>query len=162
MRSLKGGDAKLQAVPIESYGFEYGGNESENAAKMLSAMADKQNSLNNTLSGGRGRRLKRGGSNEDGIVAPQDSIVAPQFAPVGPNVSNQTANSAAYLINSTLINATNNAANDEKIYTGSQNGGKNYKHRKNKSRKRKKSHKRVCRGKYCKKSKSKKSRKHYK
>lgn len=153
MRSLKGGNTKLEAVPIESYGFEYGGNESENAAKMLSAMADKQNSLNNTLSGGRGRRLKRGGSNGTS----DEGIVIPQFPPVGPQVSNQTANSAAFQINSTLIKATNDAANDSKI-ADSQTGGKKYKRKKNKSKKHKKTNKRRCRGKSCKKNK--KSRKH--
>lgn len=153
MRSLKGGNAKLEAVPIESYGFEYGGNESENATKMLSAMADKQNSLNNTLSGGRSRRLKRGGSNGTS----EEGIVIPQFAPVGPQVSNQNENTAAFEINSILIKATNNAANDSKI-ADSQTGGKKYKRRKNKSKKHKKTNKRRYRGKSSKKIK--KSRKH--
>jgi hypothetical protein len=148
MRSLKGGNVKLEAVPIESYGFEYGGNESENAAKMLYAMADKQNSLNNTLSGGRSKRLKRGGSN--GTSA--EYIVIPQFPSAGLQVSSQTANTASLQSNSTFINAQNNAMNDQKI-EHSQRGGKIYRRKKNKSKKHKKTNKSKCRGKSCKKYK---------
>lgn len=121
--SLRGGNAKLQAVPVESYGFEYGGNESENSAKMLSEMANKQNELNNVLTGGRRKRIK-GGSNDT-----QETIEIPQFPPVGPQVSNQTANSAAYQVNSVLIRAMNDATNDGLIGE-TQSGGKRKKTRK--------------------------------
>lgn len=120
--SLRGGNAKLQAVPVESYGFEYGGSESENSAKMLSEMSNKQNELNNVLSGGRRKRIK-GGSNDT-----QETIEIPQFPPVGPQVSNQTANSAAYQVNSVLIQATNDASNDGLIGQP-QSGGKRKKTR---------------------------------
>lgn len=120
--SLRGGNSKLQAVPVESYGFEYGGNESENSAKMLSEMSNKQNELNNVLTGGRRKRIK-GGSNDT-----QETIEIPQFPPVGPQVSNQTANSAAYQVNSVLIRATNDASNDGLIGE-TQTGGKNKKTR---------------------------------
>lgn len=120
--SLIGGNTKLQAVPIESYGFEYGGNESENSVKMLSDMANRQNELNNVLTGGRKKQFK-GGSNET-----QETIEIPQFPSIGPQVSNQTANSAAYQINSALIQATNDATNDGLIGK-TQTGGKRKKTR---------------------------------
>jgi hypothetical protein len=121
--SLRGGNAKLQAVPVESYGFEYGGNESENSAKMLSDMSNKQNELNNVLTGGRRKRIK-GGSNDT-----QETIEIPQFPPVGPQVSNQTSNTAAYQVNSVLIRATNDASNDSLIGEP-QSGGKRKKTKK--------------------------------
>lgn len=129
MRSLKGGE-KFEAVPLQTYGYEYGGNPSENAAKMLLTMADKQNSMNNTLSGGRGR-VKRGGSS-------QDRIEIPQFTIPGPKVSVQNANSSSLQLNSILINAENDSSNDNKI---GQTGGRHRKTRKNIRKKNKRYHK---------------------
>ena len=156
MRSLRGGDeVKLGAVPVQTYAFNYGGSESENAAKMLIAMSDRQNQINNTLSGGRGR-IKRGGSN--GVVTGQIEI--PQFSIGGPKVSDQNANSSSLQLNSLLVQATNDATNDSKI---EQSGGRRRKTRRRKNggskRSYKKNHKRGCNCKYHKSAKHKKSKK---
>lgn len=138
MRSLRGGNVKFEPVPVQTYGFEYGGNESENAAKMLSSMADKQNQMNSSLSGGRGNRIKRGGSN---------GIEIPQFTIPGPKVSDQNANTSSLQLNSLLINAANDASNDTKI---GQSGGRYRKTKKNRRCGSKLNHKRGCRCKMCK------------
>lgn len=150
MRSLRGGDeVKLGSVPVQTYGFNYGGNESENAARMLLDMADRQNQMNNSLSGGRGR-IKRGGSN--GIV--QGQIEIPQFSIAGPKVSDQNANTSSLQLNSLLVQATNDASNDNMI---EQTGGRHRKTRRRKNGGSKRSHKRGSRHKYRKYIKHKKS-----
>jgi len=132
MRLKKGGN--LSAVPVESYGYEYGSSASEDAAGRMLAGAEQQNKLNSTLSGG--KRIKRGGASST------DVIEIPTFPQVGPQVSSQTANSAAFQVNSILIEAENNAANDSKIGGGT---------KKNKLRKTKRhnKHKKGCRCPYC-------------
>ena len=133
MRLKKGGN--LSAVPVESYGYEYGGSASEDAAGRMLADAEQQNKLNSTLSGG--RRMKRGGANST------DVIEIPTFPQVGPQVSGQTANSAAFQVNSILIEAENNAANDSKIGGGTKKRFKSRKTKKNYK------HKKGCRCPYC-------------
>lgn len=121
MRSLRGGnEIKLSSVPVQTYGFKYGGTESENAAKMLLDSSDKQNEMNNTLSGGRrrGMRIKRGGSS---IIGGQKDIEIPQFTISGPKVSANDANTSSLQLNSLLVKATNDASNDDMI---GQTGGK--------------------------------------
>lgn len=155
-RTLNGGNASnLLPVPVQSYGFDYGGSQSENAIKMLEKMADNQNMLNNTLAGGSKRRKIRGGASDG-------TIQIPQFTQIGPQVSNQDANSASYLANSLLINAMNNAANDSKvsIAASSQNGGLKKKMRRMSSKKKSfKTHSKTYSRKYGKVRKNMKSKK---
>lgn len=148
MRSLKGGnETKLSSVPVQTYAFDYGGTESENAAKMLLNMSDKQNQMNNTLSGGRRRGIKRGGSN--GFT--EGKIEIPQFTIPGPKVSDQNANSSSLELNSLLVKTTNDGLNDDMI---GQSGGKRRRTmRRHKTRGGKRKHKRETRRKH-KKSKS--------
>lgn len=156
-RSLRGGNASFKPVPVETYGYEYGGSESENAVKMLTNMSDKQNELNNVLSGGKRKKLTRGGSN----TSTENEITIPQFPPVGPQVSNQTANSASLQLNSVLINAMNDATNDGKIST--QSGGKRLRNKiSRKMKKNKKSYKKVCKTRRCIKLNRTKTRRHRK
>lgn len=156
MRSIRGGASHFQPVPVQTYAFEYGGNESENAAKMLSAMADKQNHMNNTLSGGsswRRNRIKRGGSS--GVIE------IPQFTIPGPKVSDQNPNSSSLQLNSLLINASNDALNDTKI--GQAGGRRLRKTKKYRSKTTRRNHKSGCKCKYHRrvtKHKKSKSRRH--
>lgn len=146
MRSLRGGnETKLSSVPVQTYAFGYGGTESENAAKMLLNMSDRQNQMNNALSGGRRRGLiKKGGSN--GVSG--GAIEIPQFTIPGPKVSDQNANSSSLQLNSLLVEATNDASNDNKI---GQTGGKGKRRktmRRHKTRGGKRKHKRETRHKH--------------
>jgi hypothetical protein len=146
-RIFKGGNEVLKAIPVETYGYEYGGSDSENAAKMLDVASDKQNALNNALSGGK-RKITKGGST---------GIEIPQFPLVGPQVSAQTANSASIELNKVLINATNDATNDSKIET--QSGGK--RSRKKSRRKIRKSYKKICKSRRCGNFKKRKTKRKY-
>ena len=133
MRLKKGGN--LSAVPVESYGYEYGSSPTEDAAGRMLADAEKQTILNSTLSGG--RRMKRGGTNST------DVIEIPTFPQVGPEVSGQTASSAAFQVNSLLIQAQNDGANDRLI------GGGTKRHLKSRKTKKNYKHKKGCRCPYC-------------
>jgi hypothetical protein len=149
----------LKAIPVQTYGFQYGSSASENAVKMMEVNATKQNDFNNSLAGGGKRRFKKH-KMRGGNVA---TIEIPQFPQMGPQVGPQNGNSAAFAINKVLIDATNNGANDNQIgkIVGSQKGGthKRKKRMSNKSFKLK----RRCRSLKCMKlSKHRKHRKHRK
>lgn len=133
MRLKKGGN--LSAVPVESYGYEYGSSASEDAAGRMLAGAEQQNKLNSTLSGG--KRMKRGGSSST------DVIEIPTFPQVGPQVSSQTPSSAAFDINRLLIQSQNDGANDSLI------GGGTKRLFKSRKTKKKYKHKKGCRCPHC-------------
>lgn len=152
MRSLRGGNATLSAVPVQTYGYEHGGSESDNAFGRMQQMSERQNELNNTLSGGRGRGRRkkiRGGSN---------TIEIPQFPVGGTPVSPQTGSSASLALNTSLIQARVDATNDGLIDT--QSGGKRKKTKKYRSKHRsnKRTHKKGCKCKYHGKSRRRKTR----
>ena len=133
IKKMRGGNTHLSAIPVESYGFNYGSTPSEDALGRMNASQAEQNKLNNTLAGG--KRIKRGG---------QGGIAIPQFSEYGSGSqsSPQNGNTASLQVNQALITAMNDAQNDSLIgTTQAQTGGKT-RRRSKKSRKTRKHKKR--------------------